>query len=128
MSQLSELVAMESQISALRESIQKSYSTVEFADYEISDFVSAMVENINQPECLQALARLEQVATENNVKLSDIAVGVTLPATGTVIIHAEYVDSYYSDDRHARYYELDICTTIDNVIDGIYGGTRYVND
>lgn len=128
MSQLSELVAMESQINELRESIQESYSAIEFADYEISDFVSAMVANINEPECLQALVRLEQVATENNVKLSDIAVGVTLPVTGTVIIRAEYVDSYYSDYRHARYYELDICTTIDNVIHGIYGGTRYVTD
>jgi hypothetical protein len=116
MSQLSELVAMESQISALRESIQQSYSGIEFADYEIKDFVSAMVANIQEPECLQALVRLEQIATENYISLSDIAVGVALPQTESTVICARYVDSYDT----VCYYELDICTTNDNVVDGIY--------
>lgn len=116
MSQLSELVAMESQISELRESIQESYSTVEFADYEISDFVSTMVENINQPECLQALVSLEQIATDNYKSLSDIAVGVALPQTESTIICARYVNS--SDT--VCYYELDIDVTLDDVVDGIY--------
>lgn len=116
MSQLSELVAMESQISALRESIQESYSTVEFADYEISDFVSAMVENISQLECLQALVRLEQIATDNYIPLNEIECGVALPQTESTVICAKYVNSYDT----VCYYELDIDVTLDDVVDGIY--------
>lgn len=120
MSQLSELVAMESQISALRESIQQSYSGIEFADYEIKDFVSAMVANIQEPECLQALVRLEQIATDNYISLGDIAVGVALPQTESTVIRARYVDSYYSDEPQTNYYELDIDITLDDRVDGIY--------
>lgn len=116
MSQLTELVAMEAQIAELRESIQQSYSGIEFVDYEISDFVSAMVENINQPECLQALVRLEQIATDNYISLSNIAVGVALPQTESTVICARYVNS--SDT--VCYYELDIDVTLDDVVDGIY--------
>ena len=85
MSQLTELVAMEAQIAELRERIQQSYSGIEFADYEIKDFVSAMVANIQEPECLQALVRLEQIATENYISLGDIAVGVALPQTNQLL-------------------------------------------
>lgn len=116
MSQLSELVAMESQISALRESIQESYSAVKFADYEISDFVSAMVENISEPECLQALVRLEQIATDNYIPLKEIERGVALPQTESTVICAKYVNSYDT----VCYYELDIDVTLDDVVDGIY--------
>lgn len=116
MSQLSELVAMESQISELRESIQESYSAIKFANYEISDFVSAMVENINQPECLQALARLEQIATDNFTSLDKIDKGVALPQTESTVICAKYVNSYDT----VCYYELDIDITLDGVVDGIY--------
>lgn len=116
MSQLSELVAMESQISALRESIQESYATVKFADYEISDFVNVMVENISQPECLQALVRLEQIATDNYIPLDEIECGVALPQTESTVICAKYVNSYDT----VCYYELDIDVTLDDVVDGIY--------
>lgn len=116
MSQLTELVAMESEIRKLRERIVQSYLGIEFENYEIKDFVNAMVENISQPECLQALVRLEQIATENYISLSDIAVGVALPQTESTVICARYVDSYDT----VCYYELDICTTNDNVVDGIY--------
>lgn len=116
MSQLSELVAMESQISALRESIQQSYSGIEFADYEIKDFVSAMVANIQEPECLQALVRLEQIATENYIPLNEIECGVALPQTESTVICAKYVNSYDT----VCYYELDIDVTLDDVVDGIY--------
>ena len=116
MSQLSELVAMESQISALRESIQESYSAIEFADYEISDFVSAMVANISEPECLQALVRLEQIATDNYIPLNEIECGVALPQTESTVICAKYANSYDT----VCYYELDIDVTLDDVVDGIY--------
>lgn len=116
MSQLSELVAMESQISALRESIQQSYSGIEFADYEIKDFVNVMVENISQPECLQALVRLEQIATDNYIPLNEIECGVALPQTESTIICAKYANSYDT----VCYYELDIDVTLDDVVDGIY--------
>lgn len=116
MSQLSELVAMESQIAELRESIQESYSAIKFADYEISDFVSTMVENINQPECLQALARLEQIATDNYIPLKEIECGVALPQTESTVICARYVNSYDT----VCYYELDIDVTLDDIVDGIY--------
>lgn len=116
MSQLAELVAMESQISELRESIQESYSAVKFADYEISDFVSAMVENISEPECLQALVRLEQIATDNYIPLNEIECGVAFPQTESTVICAKYVNSYDT----VCYYELDIDVTLDDVVDGIY--------
>lgn len=116
MSQLSKLVAMESQINELRESIQESYSAIEFADYEISDFVSAMVANISQPECLQALVRLEQIATDNYILLSEIECGVALPQTESTVICARYVNSYNT----VCYYELDIDVTLDDVVNGIY--------
>lgn len=79
MSQLEELVAMESEIRKLRESIQESYSAVEFENYEIKDFVNAMVENISQPDCLRALVRLEQIAADNFTSLDKIGKGVALP-------------------------------------------------
>lgn len=120
MSQLEELVAMEAQIAELRERIQQSYSGIEFADYEIKDFVSAMVANIQEPECLQALVRLEQIATDNYISLGDIAVGVALPQTESTVIRARYVDSYYSDEPQTNYYELDIDITLDDRVDGIY--------
>lgn len=116
MSQLAELVAIESQISALRESIQESYSAIEFADYEISDFVSAMVANISEPECLQALVRLEQIATDNYIPLNEIECGVALPQTESTVICAKYANSYDT----VCYYELDIDVTLDDVVDGIY--------
>ena len=120
MSQLTELVAMETQITELRESIQQSYSGIEFADYEIKDFVNVMVENISQPECLQALVRLEQIATENYIPLNEIECGVALPQTESTIICARYVDLYYSDEPQTNYYELDIDVDLEDRVDGIY--------
>ena len=120
MSQLEELVAMEAQIAELRERIQQSYFGIEFENDEIKDFVNVMVENINQPECLQALVRLEQIAIDNYISLSDIAVGVALPQTESTVIRARYVDSYYSDEPQTNYYELDIDITLDDRVDGIY--------
>lgn len=120
MSQLEELVAMEAQIAELRESIQQSYSTIKFENSELGEFVSTMVDNISQPECLQALVRLEQIATENYISLSDIAVGVALPQTESTVICARYVDSYFSDEPQTNYYELDIDITLDDRVDGIY--------
>lgn len=116
MSQLSELVTMESQISELRESIQESYSTVEFENSELGDFVAVMVENISQPECLQALVRLEQIATDNYIPLKEIECGVALPQTESTVICAKYVNSYDT----VCYYELDIDITLDDVVNGIY--------
>lgn len=116
MSQLTELVAMEAQIAELRERIQQSYSGIEFADYEIKDFVNVMVENISQPECLQALVRLEQIATDNYIPLNEIECGVALPQTESTVICAKYANSYDT----VCYYELDIDVTLDDVVDGIY--------
>lgn len=116
MSQLAELVAMESEIAELRESIQQSYSAVEFENYEIKDFVNVMVENISQPECLQALVRLEQIATDNYIPLNEIECGVALPQTESTVICAKYANSYDT----VCYYELDIDVTLDDVVDGIY--------
>lgn len=116
MSQLSELVAMESQISALRESIQQSYFGIEFENYEIEDFVNVMVENINQPECLRALVRLEQIATDNYTSLSNIDTWKALPQTESTVICARYVNS--SDT--VCYYELDIDVDSEDRVEGIY--------
>ena len=116
MSQLTELVAMESEIAELRERIQQSYFGIEFENYEIEDFVNVMVENINQPECLQALVRLEQIATDNYIPLKEIERGVALPQTESTVICAKYVNSYDT----VCYYELDIDVTLDDVVDGIY--------
>lgn len=116
MSQLEELVAMESEIRKLRESIQESYSAVEFENYEIKDFVNAMVENISQPDCLRALVRLEQIAADNFTSLDKIGKGVALPQTESTVICARYVDSYNT----LCYYELAIDITLDDLVDGIY--------
>ena len=116
MSQLEELVAMEAQIAELRERIQQSYFGIEFENYEIEDFVNVMVKNINQPECLQALVRLEQIATDNYIPLKEIERGVALPQTESTVICAKYVNSYDT----VCYYELDIDVTLDDVVDGIY--------
>lgn len=116
MSQLSELVAMESQISALRESIQKSYSTIKFENSELGEFVSTMVDNINQPECLRALIRLEQMAADNFASLDKIDKGVALPQTESTVICARFVDSYNT----VCYCELIIDITFDDVVKDIY--------
>ena len=116
MSQLEELVAMEAQIAELRERIQQSYFGIEFENYEIKDFVNAMVENISQPECLEALVRLEQIATENYIPLSNIDTWMCLPQTESTIICARYVNS--SDT--VCYYELVIDVDLEDRVDGIY--------
>lgn len=116
MSQLSELVAMESEIRKLRESIQRFYLAVEFENYEIKDFVNAMVENISQPECLEALVRLEQIAADNYTSLSNIDTWMCLPQTEPTIICARYVNS--SDT--VCYYELVIDVDLEDRVDGIY--------
>lgn len=116
MSQLSELVAMESQISELRESIQKSYSAVKFENSELGEFVSSMVDNISQPECLRALVRLEQIAADNFTSLDKIDKGVALPQTGSTAICARFVDSYNT----VCYCELIIDITLDDVVKDIY--------
>lgn len=116
MSQLEELVAMEAQIAELRERIQQSYFGIEFENDEIKDFVNVMVENINQPECLQALVRLEQIATDNYIPLNEIECGVALPQTESTVICARYVNSYNT----VCYYELAIDVTLDDVVGGIY--------
>ena len=116
MSQLEELVAMEAQIAELRERIQQSYFGIEFENYEIKDFVNVMVENINQPECLQALVRLEQIATDNYIPLKEIERGVALPQTESTVICAKYVNSYDT----VCYYELDIDVTSEDRVEGIY--------
>ena len=116
MSQLTELVAMEAQIAELRERIQQSYFGIEFENYEIEDFVNVMVENINQPECLQALVRLEQIATDNYTSLSNIDTWKALPQTESTVIRARYVNS--SDT--VCYYELDIDVDSEDRVVGIY--------
>ena len=116
MSQLAELVAMEAQIAELRERIQQSYSGIEFADYEIKDFVNVMVENISQPECLQALVRLEQIATDNYIPLNEIECGVALPQTESTVICAKYANSYDT----VCYYELVIDVDSEDRVEGIY--------
>lgn len=116
MSQLAELVAMESEIRKLRERIVQSYFSIEFENYEIKDFVNVMVENISQPECLQALVRLEQIATDNYTSLSNIDTWMCLPQTESTIICARYVNS--SDT--VCYYELVIDVDSEDRVDGIY--------
>lgn len=116
MSQLSELVAMESQISALRESIQKSYSTIKFENSELGEFVSTMVDNISQPECLRALVRLEQMAADNFTSLDKIDKGVALPQTSSTVICARFVDLYNT----VCYCELIIDITLDDIVEDIY--------
>lgn len=116
MSQLSELVAMESQIRALRESIQKSYSTIKFENSELGEFVSTMVDNISQPECLRALVRLEQMVADNFTSLDKIDKGVALPQTGSTVICARFVDSYNT----VCYCELIIDITLDDIVEDIY--------
>lgn len=116
MSQLAELVAMEAQITELRESIQRFYLSIEFENSEIKDFVNIMVENINQPECLKALVRLEQIATDNYTSLGNIGTWMCLPQTESTIICARYVNS--SDT--VCYYELVIDVDLDDRVDSIY--------
>lgn len=116
MSQLEELVAMEAQIAELRERIQQSYLGIEFENYEIKDFVNVMVENISQPECLEALVRLEQIATDNYTSLSNIDTWMCLPQTESTIICARYVNS--SDT--VCYYELVIDVDSEDRVEGIY--------
>lgn len=116
MSQLEELVAMESEIRKLRESIQESYSAVEFENSELGEFVSTMVENISQPDCLRALVRLEKMAADNFTSLDKIDKGVALPQTKSTVICARFVDSYNT----LCYYELAIDITLDDLVDGIY--------
>ena len=45
---------------------------------------------------------------------------VALPQTSLTVIHARYVDSYYSDEPQTNYYELDIDITLGDRVDGIY--------
>ena len=116
MSQLTQLVAMESEIRKLRESIQRFYLAVNFQNYEIKDFVNVMVENINQPECLKALVRLEQIATDNYTSLNNIDTRMCLPQTESTIICARYVNS--SDT--VCYYELVIDVDSEDGVEGIY--------
>jgi len=88
---LTELNELEQQVKAQREKLQELYSSIDYADDEVQDFVISMVDNISQIECFKALVTLEIFTSRNGFQLKDLKVGIKVKDTESSKIEATYL-------------------------------------
>ena len=123
---LTELNELEQQVRAQREKLQELYSSIDYADDEVQDFVISMVDNIDQMECLQALIALENFATRNKIQLKDLKVGTKVKDTETSKIEATYLCTNWVYENKERKDRLWIDIKEQEVV-GIYYDYKYTD-
>ena len=123
---LTELNELEQQVKAQREKLQELYSSIDYADDEVQDFVISMVDNISQIECFKALVTLEIFTSRNGFQLKDLKVGTKVKDTESSKIEATYLCTnwiYENKERKDRLW-IDIK---DQEIIGIYYDYKYTD-
>lgn len=126
MTTLTELNELEQQIKAQREKLQELYSSIDYADDEVQDFVISMVDNISQIECFKALVTLEIFTSRNGFQLKDLKVGTKVKDTESSKIEATYLCTNWIYENKERKDRLWIDIKEQEVV-GIYYDYKYTD-
>lgn len=123
---LTELNELEQQVKEQREKLQELYSSIDYADDEVQDFVISMVDNISQIECFKALVTLEIFTSRNGFQLKDLKVGTKVKDTESSKIEATYLCTNWIFENKERKDRLWIDIKGQEVI-GIYYDYKYTD-
>lgn len=126
MTTLSELHELEQQVREQREKLQELYSSIDYADDEVQDFVISMVDNISQIECFKALVTLEIFTSRNGFQLKDLKVGTKVKDTESSKIEATYLCTNWIYENKERKDRLWIDISEQEVV-GIYYDYKYTD-
>lgn len=123
---LTELNELEQQVKEQREKLQELYSSIDYADDEVQDFVIPMVDNISQIECFKALVTLEIFTARNGFQLKDLKVGTKVKDTESSKIEATYLCTNWIYENKERKDRLWIDISEQEVV-GIYYDYKYTD-
>jgi hypothetical protein len=123
---LTELNELEQQVKEQREKLQELYSSIDYADDEVQDFVISMVDNISQIECFKALVTLEIFTSRNGFQLKDLKVGTKVKDTESSKIEATYLCTNWIYENKERKDRLWIDIKEQEVV-GIYYDYKYTD-
>lgn len=123
---LTELNELEQQVKAQRKKLQELYSSIDYADDEVQDFVISMVDNISQIECFKALVTLEIFTSRNGFQLKDLKVGTKVKDTESSKIEATYLRTDWIYENKERKDRLWIDIKEQEVV-GIYYDYKYTD-
>ena len=126
MTTLTELHELEQQVKEQREKLQELYSSIDYADDEVQDFVISMVDNISQIECFKALVTLEIFTSRNGFQLKDLKVGTKVKDTESSKIEATYLCTNWIYENKERKDRLWIDIKEQKVV-GIYYDYKYTD-
>ncbi len=126
MTTLTELNELEQQVKAQRKKLQELYSSIDYADDEVQDFVISMVDNISQIECFKALVTLEIFTSRNGFQLKDLKVGTKVKDTESSKIEATYLCTNWIYENKERKDRLWIDIKEQEVV-GIYYDYKYTD-
>ena len=126
MTTLTELNELEQQVKAQREKLQELYSSIDYADDEVQDFVISMVDNVSQIECFKALVTLEIFTSRNGFQLKDLKVGTKVKDTESSKIEATYLCTNWIYENKERKDRLWIDISEQEVV-GIYYDYKYTD-
>ena len=126
MTTLTELNELEQQVKAQREKLQELYSSIDYADDEVQDFVISMVDNVSQIECFKALVTLEIFTSRNGFQLKDLKVGTKVKDTESSKIEATYLCTNWIYENKERKDRLWINISEQEVV-GIYYDYKYTD-
>jgi hypothetical protein len=126
MTTLSELNELEQQVKEQQEKVQELYSSIDYADDEVQDFVISMVDNISQIECFKALVTLEIFTARNGFQLKDLKVGTKVKDTESSKIEATYLCTNWIYENKERKDRLWIDISEQEVV-GIYYDYKYTD-
>ena len=123
---LTELNELEQQVRAQREKLQELYSSIDYADAEVQDFVISMIDNVSQMGCLKALITLEIFSSRNEIQLKDLKVGTKVKDTESSKIEATYLCTNWIYENKERKDRLWIDIKEQEVV-GIYYDYKYTD-
>ena len=123
---LTELNELKQQVQEQEEKLQELYSSIDYADDEVQDFVISMVDNISQIECFKALVTLEIFTSRNGFQLKDLKVGTKVKDTESSKIEATYLCTNWIYENKERKDRLWIDISEQEVV-GIYYDYKYTD-
>ena len=126
MTTLTELNELEQQVKEQQEKLQELYSSIDYADDEVQDFVISMVDNVSQIECFKALVTLEIFTSRNGFQLKDLKVGTKVKDTESSKIEATYLCTNWIYENKERKDRLWIDIKEQEVV-GIYYDYKYTD-